>query len=81
MASAHGIEAAVLSVIGASPKLTSKEQCAAVKEMVRGIVYDPGSGTVRIELIKPLDGSARAEAEATDRRAGTAKRKSDPHRC
>jgi site-specific DNA recombinase len=81
MASAYEIETAVLSVIRASPKLTSKEQCAAVKEMVRGIVYDARSGTVRIELIKPLDGSAHAEAEATDRRAGTAKRKSDPHRC
>lgn len=81
MASAHEIETAVLSVIGAtSLTLTSKEQCAAVKKMVRGIVYNAGSGTVRIELIKPLDGSAHAEAEATDRHAGTEKRRSDPRR-
>ena len=80
MASAHELETAVLSVIGANAKLTSKEQRTAVKEMVRGIVYHAGSGTVQIELIKPLDGSAHAEGEATDRRAGTEKRKSGP-RC
>ena len=80
MASAHEIENAVLSVIGANAKLLSKEQCAAVKEMVRGVVYDAGSRSVRIELIKPLDGSAHAEAEATDRPAATQKRMSVPRR-
>ena len=80
MASAHEIENAVLSVIGANAKLLSKEQCAAVKEKVRGVVYDAGSRSVRIELIKPLDGSAHAEAEATDRPAATQKRMSGPRR-
>jgi len=70
MVAAHEIETAVLSQIGGRAHLLSKEQAAAVKERVRGIVYDAETGKVRIE-IKPPDGSARDEAEATDQRAGT----------
>jgi len=57
MVAAHDIEMAVLSAIGADPKLTSKEQAAAVKERVRWIVYDADAGKVRIDIVKPPDGS------------------------
>ena len=70
MVDAHEIETAVLREIGAGPNLLSKEQAAAVKERVRGLVYDADTGKVRIEMIKLPDDSARDEAEATDRRAG-----------
>ena len=43
-------------------------------------VYDAGFGSVWINLIKLLDGSAHAEAEATDRRTGTETRMSGPRR-
>lgn len=71
MVAAHDIETAVLSQIGGCAHLLSKEQAAAVKERVRGIVYCADTGKVRIEMIKPPDDSARDEAEATDQRAGT----------
>lgn len=58
-------------------RLTSKEQPDAVKERVREIIFDAASGKVRI---KPPDGSARDEAEATGRHAGTGRRKPDPRR-
>ena len=51
MISAHEIETAVLSEIGAGPKLTTKEQQAAVREAVRAAVYDAPSGNVKIELV------------------------------
>ena len=50
----------------------------AVKDRVRGIVYYAGTGKLRIEMIKRPDDSARDEAEATDRLAGTITRKSGP---
>lgn len=65
------IETAVLREIGAGHHLLSKEQAAAVKERGRKIVCDADTGKFRIEMIRPPDGSARDEAEATDRRAGT----------
>lgn len=67
---AHEIETAVLREIGAEHHLLSKEQAAAVKERVRGIVYDADTGKVRNEMIKPPDDSARNEAEANGRRGG-----------
>ncbi len=66
MVDAHKIETAVLCEIGADPNLLSKEQTATVKERVRRIAYDADTGKVHIEMIKPPDGSARDEAEATD---------------
>ena len=71
MVAAHEIETAVLSQIGWCADLLSKVQAAAVKERVRRVVYDADARKVRIEMIKPPDDSARDEAEATDRRAGT----------
>ena len=68
---AHEIEMAVSREIGAECHLLTKEQAAAVKERVRAIVYDADTGKVRIKTIKRPDDSARDEAEATDRRAGT----------
>ena len=56
MISAYEIEAAVLSEIGADPKLTSKEQQAALRAAVRAAVYDAPSGNVKIEFIAPLGG-------------------------
>jgi site-specific DNA recombinase len=56
MISAYEIETAVLSEIGAGPKLTSKEQQAAVREAVRAAVYDAPSGNVKIELVAPPGG-------------------------
>ncbi len=53
MISAYEIESAVLSEIGAGPKLTSKEQHAAVRAAVRAAVYDAPSGNVKIELVAP----------------------------
>ena len=53
MISAYEIETAVLSEIGGGPKLTSKEQQAAVREAVRAAVYDAPSGNVKIELVAP----------------------------
>jgi hypothetical protein len=70
MVAAHEIETVVLREIGAGHHLLSKEQATAVKERVRGIVYDADTGKVRIKTIKRPDDSARDEAEATDRRAG-----------
>ena len=78
MVNAFAIEAAVLTELGVGSRLSSKEQADAVKERAARILFDATSGKVRIELIKPPDGSARDEAEATDRRAVTEKRKSDP---
>jgi len=80
MVSAHEIESAVLSEIGTGPNLLSKEQTTAVKERVRRIVYDAATGKVRIEMIKPPDGSAGDEGEATDPHAGTESRKSGHRR-
>ena len=59
MISAHEIETAVLSEIGAGPKLTSKEQQAAVRAAVRAAVYDAPSGDVKIELVAPPRGIDR----------------------
>ena len=56
MISAYEIETAVLSEIGGGPKLTSKEQQAAVREAVRAAVYDAPSGNVKIELVAPHGG-------------------------
>ena len=56
MISAYDIETAVLSEIGAGPKLTTKEQQAAVREAVRAAVYDAPSGNVKIELVAPCGG-------------------------
>ena len=70
MVAAHEIETVVLREIGAGHHLLSKEQATAVKERVRGIVYDADT-EVRIEMIKPPDDSARDEAGATDRCEGT----------
>ena len=70
MIDAHEIETAVLEQIGAGHHRLSKEQAAAVKERVRKIVYDADTGKVRIAMIRPPDGSACDEAEATDRREG-----------
>ena len=56
MISAYEIETAVLSEIGAGPKLTSKEQQAAVREAVRAAIYDAPSGKVKIELVAPRGG-------------------------
>ena len=78
MVAAHAVETAVLTEIGADSKLTLQEQADLVKERVRKIVYDANLGKVRIEMIKPPDGWARDEAEATDRRAGTVRRKPGP---
>ena len=60
MISAYEIETAVLSEIGAGPKLTSKEQQAAVRAAVRAAVYDAASGNVKIELIAPHGGNMKA---------------------
>lgn len=59
MISAYEIEAAVLSEIGSRPKLTSKEQQAAVRAAVRAAVYDAASGNVKIELITPRGGNIK----------------------
>ena len=59
MISAYEIETTVLSEIGAGPKLTSKEQQAAVREAVRAAVYDAPSGNVKIELVAPPRGIDR----------------------
>ena len=56
MISAYEVETAVLSETGAGPKLTSKEQQAAVRAAVRAAVYDAPSGNVKIELIAPRGG-------------------------
>ena len=56
MVSAYEIETAVLSEIGAGPKLTSKEQQAAVRAAVRAAVYDTSSGRVKIELVAARGG-------------------------
>jgi site-specific DNA recombinase len=54
--SAYEIETAVLSEIGVGPKLTSKEQQAALRAAVRAAVYDAPSGKVKIELVVPPRG-------------------------
>ncbi len=59
MISAYEIETAVLSGIGAGPKLTSREQQAAVRAAVRAAVYDAASGNVKIELIAPHGGNMK----------------------
>ena len=74
------VESAVLTEIGAGPGLTSKEQEGLVREAVRKVVYDAAAGTVRIDLIKRPDGSARDEAAATDRNELAGRRKSVPRR-
>jgi hypothetical protein len=56
------------------------EQAASIKERVREIVYDADAGTARIEMVKPPDGSAGDEVEATDPQAGTESRKSGHRR-
>ena len=70
------LAAVELSQIGGCAELLSKERAAAVKKRVRRIVYDADTGKVRIEMIKLSDDSARNEAEATERRAGTEQRRS-----
>ena len=78
MVNAYALEAAVLAELGVDSRLSSKEQADAVKERAARILFDATSGKVRIELIKPLDGSARDEAEATGQHAETGRRKSGP---
>ena len=71
MVNAHAIEAAVLAELGVALRLPSKEQFDAVKERACKILFDAASGKVRTEVIKPLDGSARDEAEATGQLAAS----------
>ena len=78
MVNAYAIEAAVLAELGVGSRLSSKEQADVVKERAARILFDATSGKVRIELIKPPDGSARDEAEATGQHAETGRRKSGP---
>ena len=78
MVNAHAIESAVLAELGVGSRLSSKEQSDAVKERACKILFDAVSGKVRIEVIKPPDGSARDEAEAAGQHAGPGRRKSDP---
>ena len=78
MVNAYAMEAAVLAELGVGSRLSSKEQSDAVKERVCKILFEAASGKVRIELIKPPDGSARDEAEATGQHAKTERRKSGP---
>ena len=78
MVNASAIEAAVLAELGVGSRLSSKEQSDAVKERACKILFDAASGKVRIEVIKPPDGSARDEAEATGQHAETGRRKSGP---
>jgi len=78
MVNAYAIEAAVLTQLGVGSRLSSKEQADVVKERAARILFDATSGKVRIELIKPPDGSARDEAEATGQHAETGRRKSGP---
>ena len=78
MVNAYAIEAAVFAQLGVGSRLASKEQSDAVKERAARILFDATSGKVRIELIKPPDGSARDEAEATGQHAAPGKRRSDP---
>jgi DNA invertase Pin-like site-specific DNA recombinase len=68
MISAYEIETAVLSEIGAGPKLTSKKQQAAVRAAVRAAVYDAASGNVKIELIAPHGGNMKQGATRSERR-------------
>jgi DNA invertase Pin-like site-specific DNA recombinase len=76
MVNAYAIEAAVLAELDVGSRLSSKEQADAVKERAARILFDATSGKVRVELIKPPDGSARDEAEATGQHAETGRRKS-----
>ncbi len=78
MVNAYAIETAVLAELGVGSRLFSKEQSDAVKERTRKIVFDAASGKVRIEMIKPPDGSARGEAEAAGQHGATGRRKSGP---
>ena len=78
MVNAYAIEAAVLAELGVGSTLSSKEQADAVKDRAARILFDATSGKVRIELIKPPDGSARDEAEATGQHAAPGRRKSGP---
>lgn len=80
MIASYEIETAVLSRIGAGIGLTSKEQEVAVRAAVRDALFDAVSGKVRVELIKPPDGSARDGAATTDRPEEREKRKSAPRR-
>jgi hypothetical protein len=54
------------------------EQSDAVTERAGRILFDAASGKVRIEMIKPPDGSARDEAEAIGQPAAPGRRKSGP---
>lgn len=81
MVSSFEVESTVLSEIGAGQGLTSKAQEGLVREAVRKVVYDAVAGTVRIDLIKRPDGSARDEAAATDRSEVAGRRKSAPRHC
>lgn len=61
MISAYEIETAVLSEIGAGPGLSTKGQEGVVRGAVRSVIYDSSSRKVKIDWIKPPDGSARDE--------------------
>lgn len=78
MVNAHAIETAVLAELGVVSRLSSKEQSDTAKERACKILFDAASGKVRIEVIKPRDGSARDEAQATGQHAAPGKRKSGP---
>lgn len=76
MVSAPKIENLVLSKIGASPRLVTRERVALLQETVREIVYEATSGKVKITLLKPLDELVRDEAEAVDRSEAAVRRRS-----
>ena len=78
MVNAHAIEAAVLAELGVGSGRSSKEQSDAVKARACKILFDAASGKLRMEVIKPPDGSARDEAEATGQHAAPGRRKSGP---
>ena len=78
MVNAYAIEAAVLAELGVGSRFSPKEQADAVQERAARSLFYATSGKVRIELIKPPDGSARDEAEATGQHGATGRRKSGP---
>ncbi len=57
MVSAHAVETAVLSAIGAEPHLVSRDQEAAIRSAVRKVVYYAESGNLALALIKTPDGA------------------------
>ena len=60
--------------------MTSKEQEELVKAATRKVIYDAAARKAMIELIKPLDESARGGVEAVGPLEAAAKRRSAPRR-